>query len=299
MIEHLQANVLAADIAEKCSVNMDVVVHKSIDSTNTWALQQCKNGRYKEGAGLPFVCFAEQQTQGRGRRGKQWVMPAGSNIAMSLVWPFPLSYQQMTLLPLSIAVAIAETLESFELKQVQIKWPNDVYVRGRKIAGILIETQMPGGGQSTNPASKKPAAEKQSIMIIGVGLNYDMTSLLEKIRMELPAFTDLSVEFNLRQPGKVSDKKQKCMPERVELASVLLQHIVSVCSKFQHDAKYNLEKFRSSYDYCRGKTVELILDDGQILEGIAQGVDDNAELRVIVDGKERLFNSADVSIKAK
>ena len=142
---------------------LDVVVHDTIDSTNTWALKECKGGR-----SLPFVCFAEQQTEGKGRRGKAWVMPPGSNVAMSLAWSFVLPYQSLQLLPLSIAMAIVETLESFGLKRVQIKWPNDVYVDGVKIAGVLIETKI----------LKSNADNKNTIaVVIGIGLNYDMSGI--------------------------------------------------------------------------------------------------------------------------
>ena len=283
MIKQLQANILAAGIAEKCDIKMDVVVHESIGSTNSWALQQCDTGK-----SLPFACFAEEQTQGRGRRGKHWLMPAGSNIAMSLAWPFLLSYPQINLLPLSVAIAITETLESFGLKHVQIKWPNDIYVNGKKIAGILIETQT---------IREKPSNINKVVIIIGVGLNYDMRALAEKKRQALPAFTDIYNEIGLQASENESDNSIDKKNKRINVASTLLQSIVNVCLNFQYDTKTNLEKFRSHYDYCKGKAVELILDDGQILEGVAQGVDDKAELLVMVDGKERSFNSADVSVK--
>ena len=60
----------------------------------------------------------------------------------------------------------------------------------------------------------------------------------------------------------------------------------------------NLEKFRASYDFCKQKKVEIILDNKEVLSGIAQGVNDNAELLVLVDGELRVFNSADVSVRA-
>ena len=70
-VEYLQADILKQKAADKSKVILDVVVHESIDSTNNWSLQQCKSGRV-----LPFACFAEEQTSGRGRRGKHWLMSA-------------------------------------------------------------------------------------------------------------------------------------------------------------------------------------------------------------------------------
>ena len=129
LMQQLQQKKLQAAIVDICAAPLQVVVKQSIDSTNNWSSQQCKSGR-----NLPFACFAEQQTQGRGRRGKQWLMAAGSNIAMSIAWPVDISYQQLNLLPLSVALAIVETLEGLGLSQVQIKWPNDVFVNDKIVS---------------------------------------------------------------------------------------------------------------------------------------------------------------------
>ena len=269
----LQSDILKARVAEKCHVGMSVVVHQSIDSTNNWSLQQSKAGR-----SLPFACFAEQQTHGKGRRGKHWFMPAYSNIAMSIVWPFDLSRQALHLLPLSVALAIADTLESFKLRQVQIKWPNDVYVDGKKIAGILIETQ---------PLKKTSIGEQQTAVVIGIGVNYDMSSLSET---GLPDFTDIVDEINIQEI--------KCRPGRTDVASMLLKNVVDVCQNFPEKSKQYLERYRAQYDYCRAKNVQLILDNNEVVSGIAQGVNDEAELVVMVEGKKCVFNSAEVSVRA-
>ena len=275
MAKDLQAAALKAVVAEECSSDIDVVVHESIDSTNSWCLQQSRAGK-----SLPFACFAEEQTQGRGRRGKDWLMSRCSNIAMSVAWPFVVSYQQMQLLPLSIALAIVDTLESFGIEHVQIKWPNDVYVRDKKIAGILIETQ---------PVKGKLEEEKHVAVVVGVGLNYDMSMLDKKMQQTL-ILTDINSE--------AESQSLEIKPERTKVASTLLQNIVVVCQNYQQASKYSLEKFRAQYDYCKEKNVEVILDNDDVLSGLAQGVNDNAELLVLIDGQQRAFNSAEVSVKA-
>ena len=271
--KQLQAGILKAGVANKGHVDMSVVVHQSIDSTNSWSLQQCKGGKR-----LPFACFAEEQTQGRGRRGKYWHMTPNSNVAMSIVWPFALAHQSLHLLPLCVALAIVETLESFNLRQVQIKWPNDVYVRGKKIAGILIETQ---------PLKSGPKAERHVAAVIGVGVNYDMSALHNS---ELPAFTDIVDEVEMQATGY--------KPDRTMVASTLLKCIVDVCQNFQENSQQYLEKYRTQYDYCKAKDVEIILDNREVLSGIAQGVNEQAELVVMIDGEKRVFNSAEVSVRA-
>ena len=279
--EKLQAESIRAAVVTACGSDIDVVVHDCVDSTNTWSLQQCRAGK-----ALPFACFAEEQTSGRGRRGKEWMMHAGNNIAMSLSWPFALLHQRIHLLPLSISMAVVATLEALKLGDVQVKWPNDVYVRGRKIAGILIETQPLGRGQvdATRADSNHVAA------VIGVGLNYDMSVSGHDESPGLPVLTDICHELESVQDGDV--------PHRSCVASLLLQQVIEVCQSFQHDAERNLETFRARYDFCKDKSVEIILDNGDRRAGVARGVNENAELLVMIDGKQHTFNSAQVSVKA-
>ncbi|MEN8713155.1 MAG: biotin--[acetyl-CoA-carboxylase] ligase [Arenicellales bacterium] len=278
--EKLHAESIAAEVLAASARSIDVVVHDCVDSTNVWSLQQCRAGK-----ALPFACFAEEQTSGRGRRGKQWVMQAERNIAMSLSWPFVLSHQ-MHLLPLSISMAIVDTLECLKLADVQVKWPNDVYVRGRKIAGILIETQPVRKDQIVTDC----ADTNHVAAVIGVGLNYDMSELRHDESLDLPVMTDFCYEFQSGHEGKV--------PERSQVASLLLQRVAGVCQYFQRDAGRYLEKFRARYDFCIDKNVEIILDNGEKRSGVACGVNDNAELLVMIDGKQQVFNSAQVSVKA-
>jgi len=277
----LQAGYLKAAVASKLDVIMNVVVHQSIDSTNSWCLQQSKSGKV-----LPFACFAEEQTSGRGRRGKSWLMSPSSNIAMSLAWPFTLSEQSLHLLPLSIALAIAATLEAFGLKQVQIKWPNDVYVQGKKIAGILIETQPVKSAQVNDDAIDG----KYVAVVIGLGLNYEILDCEQMKEGEPLVLTDICEQLQLQ--GVITK------PDREVVASELLNNVIAVCQDFNQASAKNLEKFRASYDFCKDKKVDIILDSDESLSGLAQGVSDNAELLVLINGELRSFNSAEVSVRA-
>lgn len=289
MVKKLKAGSLQLELVEKNQLEMEVTVLESIDSTNTWALQQCKAGKT-----IPLACFAEQQTQGKGRRGKHWYMLPNCNIAMTLLWGFDLSLQQINLLPLSIALAIVKTLEDIGLNKVQVKWPNDIYVGDKKISGILIETQ----------PIRAPSIEirndggQLAAVAIGVGLNYDMSSsvssadiegLIEGGNVKL-VLTDICAEF----AGQVNAE----IPSRQSIAAVLLQNITDVCQNFPSVATQTLEKFRAHYDFCKNKEVEILLDNNEALSGVALGVNDCAELEVLIDGEKYVFNSAEVSVKA-
>jgi BirA family biotin operon repressor/biotin-[acetyl-CoA-carboxylase] ligase len=273
---------------ERCGVSsgLDITVHETIDSTNSWVLKECKAGR-----SLPFACFAEQQTAGRGRRGKTWLMLERNNIAMSVAWPFLLLYQDLKLLPLSIAIAIAETLESLNLKNVQIKWPNDVYVDGVKIAGVLIETQvLKNGAYENNISSKNSLA-----VVIGIGLNYDMRKGVPQKLLEMEGLVLTDICSELERQGGVA--KLSGRPDRLMIASKLLKNVIHTCEIYQGNISFALSVFRQKYDYCQNKWVNIILDDQSVVSGVAKGVTDGAELIVEIDGEQQVFNSAEVSVK--
>lgn len=106
------------------------------------------------------VCCADEQTAGRGRR-YSWYSPAGENILLSLSQRFSIKLEGLTL---QIALAVIKTLEHYGISGLQVKWPNDVWVSQRKIAGILLESKVQG--QNTE-------------VIIGIGLNINSIDIPE------------------------------------------------------------------------------------------------------------------------
>ena len=130
------------------------VIHLSeVDSTNNFAAillsdQVCQNGT---------VIMADSQTFGRGQRGNVWQSEKGENLLISIVFiPDNLSVLNQAQLTWATSLSIIETLAKFNIK-AQVKWPNDIFIGGKKIAGILIENQIIG--------------ENIVSSIIGVGLN--------------------------------------------------------------------------------------------------------------------------------
>ncbi|HZA50552.1 MAG TPA: biotin--[acetyl-CoA-carboxylase] ligase [Myxococcaceae bacterium] len=124
---------------------------ESLPSTNESAHRLAQ-----EGASHGEVVIAEQQTAGRGRRGRSWISPAGVNLYFSVVLRPELSPQRAPELTLAAAVAVAETLREAGAPAA-IKWPNDLLVEGRKIAGILAEMAAEG--------------DNLSFVVMGVGVN--------------------------------------------------------------------------------------------------------------------------------
>src|SRR5690606_15078630 len=108
----------------------------------------------------PFGLFAERQSAGRGRRGREWISPFAENIYYSSVVRVDGGARLLEALPLSVGLAVHSTLAGYGLQGLGLKWPNDILVGGQKIAGILLEV-------SGDPAD-------QCYVIIGVGVNVNM-----------------------------------------------------------------------------------------------------------------------------
>src|SRR5512139_303068 len=145
---------------------LSVVAFPEIGSTNDEALR-----RAREGAPAGLLVIAEHQTEGKGRKGRRWTSPPGSGLCFSLLVR-PLSPRRhWPLLSLLTSVAVARSIEDVaaglegirQAVQVDLKWPNDVLLSGRKAAGILIEaTDTPGGSGA---------------VVIGVGVNVGIDSV--------------------------------------------------------------------------------------------------------------------------
>src|SRR5680860_284177 len=120
--------------------------YRSIGSTNTEARRLAGAG-----AGSGTLVTSDGQTGGRGRQGRPWTSPAGA-LAYSVVLRRPVEVPST--LPLQVGVAVCEAVESFGVERAEVKWPNDVWIDGRKVAGILVEARPQDGWA-----------------VIGIGLN--------------------------------------------------------------------------------------------------------------------------------
>ena len=129
-------------------------------------------------AGTSEVLLAEFQSAGRGRRGRAWLAPPGAGICLSLSWTFPEAPPELGALGLVIGVCVLRALTALGVKDLALKWPNDLLLDGRKLGGVLIELR----GESAGPAC----------VVIGIGLNVALgAALLRKIAATGVAATDL------------------------------------------------------------------------------------------------------------
>jgi BirA family biotin operon repressor/biotin-[acetyl-CoA-carboxylase] ligase len=246
-----------------------VFVHESLDSTNAWAMRQCRAG-----ALMPFACIADTQTQGRGRRGRQWLSPPHSNIYLSLAWPFERAVSELGALPIVIGKAIVDVLHSVGITDAVQKWPNDVLVNADKLAGILIETVNISNAGCT--------------AVIGIGLNWRMPAAT--VIDSGSGWTDIS--RCLRGRG------EKDIRDRNFFIAALLRACGETCRRYQQHGAALLSESRRMRELFSGQQVNVLLEGGRSVQGRVLGLTSGGELRLHVDGAERIFNSADVSLRA-
>lgn len=168
----LQAGLLAENLGTR-RVGRRIIVLPEIDSTNTYALQTLvrQDGRPADGT----VVFAERQTAGRGRLGRTWHSPVGASLMFTTLLYEPEHVSRAAFWTMGAAVAVVRAIEASTDVMPAIRWPNDIYVGRRKLAGILVEARMVGGhdrqADIRSQGARPVAGAGQAWVAIGIGLN--------------------------------------------------------------------------------------------------------------------------------
>ncbi|MDF1764647.1 MAG: biotin--[acetyl-CoA-carboxylase] ligase, partial [Oleibacter sp.] len=155
---HDQIELLDSErIRQQLHQRLDILeVLLDVNSTNTYLFERANNHMGKR-----YAVFAEKQHHGRGRRGRQWVSPFGKNIYLSLLVSFSGGMAVLEGLSLVTAIAVEKALARLGIEGVGLKWPNDIYAQGKKLAGILLEVT----GEYNSHCQ----------VVIGIGLNLSLS----------------------------------------------------------------------------------------------------------------------------
>lgn len=234
-----------------------IEIFESIDSTNQYLLEKSKV--YKSG----HVCFAEEQTDGRGRHGRCWLSPKGTNIYCSVLWHF--LKQDVANLSMAIALMIIDALKKYGMnKEMKVKWPNDIMFEGKKLAGILLEKSGTG-------------------VVIGIGLN-----------IFLPDKVKAALEGNATDLCEIMSEPVK----RNYLAGLLLNELLTQIPLYEKGGlNAFLEKWHH-HDFLIEKKV-TIHNGNKNITGVVKGVNESGELLVLHEDEIIGFRCGEVSVREK
>lgn len=263
-LEFIDPAAVASRLASRGSrVRVEVV--DEIDSTSSQLL-----ARATAGAPSGTCLAAEWQSAGRGRRGRTWVSSLGGSLTFSLLWRFERGAGHLGGLSLAAGVAVANALEGCGAARVQVKWPNDVVVDFRKLAGILVETS----GDLHGP----------SAAVIGIGVNY---RLGERVldRIDQPVI-DVA--------GCASP-----VPGRSELLAALLASLEEHLARFEREgfAPFR-EPWRALHAY-QGRPVRVLAAGEAPYEARVVDVAPDGALVVSSAGRTLALASAEISLRAR
>lgn len=222
--------------------------HDTLGSTNDEALALAARGA-PEGA----VVAADRQTSGRGRQGRPWVSPPGVGLYASLVLRPALADGELTWLPLLAGLAAAEAIREVAGCDARLKWPNDVLVGGRKVAGLLVEAELAAG-------------DERAVVVLGLGVNVTTPRRALPVRPLYPA-TSLWLETGRRL-------------DRGVLLDLWRRRVAEAYARWQGGDTAALRARWDALDALRGTTVRVAGADGVEVRGLAEGLDGQGALCV-------------------
>lgn len=238
-----------------------VTVLPVVDSTNQYLLDRLA----KLASG--DACIAEYQQAGRGRRGRQWISPFGANLYLSMFWRLEQGPAAAMGLSLVIGIVMAEVLQRLGAEQVRVKWPNDLYLNDRKLAGILVELT----GKTGDAAQ----------LVLGAGINMAMR--------ETNASQIDQRWINLQEAGITIDRN--------ELAAKLLNELRNSLRQFEIDGLAPFISRWRKLDNFIDRPVKLLIGEQQIF-GIARGIDQQGALLLEQEGVIKPFIGGEISLRS-
>lgn len=243
--------------------NKRIIYYKQLDSTNAEIARLAS-----QGAEHGTVVVADAQTAGKGRKGRSWESPARENIYMSILLRPNCRTEKAPMLTLAMAYGVAEVIQELGFCEVQIKWPNDLVLSGKKICGILTEMQLKGS--------------EIDYVVVGVGVNVNTRKFPAELEDKATSlFLECSKQF-----------------ERETIVDNIVARFESVYQQLMEGE--DLSFLRDSYNSMLvnvGKEVR-VLEPRNEYTAYAQGINSRGELIVrTLEGEEKTIYAGEVSVR--
>ncbi|WP_114785939.1 bifunctional biotin--[acetyl-CoA-carboxylase] ligase/biotin operon repressor BirA [Vibrio tetraodonis] len=245
----------------QAQTNNHVELIPIIDSTNQYLLDNIN--RLDSGS----VCLSEYQLKGRGRRGREWISPFGANLYLSMYWRLDAGMAAAMGLSLVVGVAIVEALEQLNLKEVKLKWPNDLYYQDRKLAGILVEMSGQAGGAAN--------------LVIGMGLNLMMTEQTEGITQPWASLSEVAGHKGI---------------DRNQLAITMIQTLNRALSDYEQQGMQGFVDRWNRLDNFIHRPVKLIMGQREIT-GTSRGINEQGAVLLETECGIETFIGGEISLR--
>ncbi len=266
--ENIWQQVMALGLPSLASFSVEIL--PEIDSTNTELMRRARSGRTE-----PTLLVAERQSAGRGRMGRAWQSSVGDSLTFS--FGLNLSPSSWEGLSLAVGTSVAQSLSSEAGEQIQLKWPNDLWWQGRKLAGILIETAAPALSPAISPGA---ATARERFAVIGIGIN------IHPLQADVNSTTAASFQSACHQ--EISPAS--CPQTALEL---LFARLLADLLEFERAGFAAFSSRFAARDGLCGR--EVALSDGS--QGVAQGVDSSGALMVHTSQGLQRVASQEVSVR--
>lgn len=259
-LDLLDENSILCALPEAVRGKISLTVMDEVGSTNTEVLSHMSDST----SATPVV-IADSQTEGRGRRGRSWRSPRGENLNLSIGLTFHGGFAVLDGLSLVLGVAVAESLEKLGVPEVRLKWPNDIFLPGGKLGGILVELQ----GELQEGVVR---------VVAGVGIN---------VHMEHADDVEQSWSSLVRHcPDRAWTRN--------ELAPVVIAALLDNAEAF---SQYGFERFRERWqarDMLQGQYVQA---RGGETEGTAAGIDAQGNYLIATGSGVVAVRAGEVSLR--
>ncbi|WP_299798819.1 bifunctional biotin--[acetyl-CoA-carboxylase] ligase/biotin operon repressor BirA [uncultured Shewanella sp.] len=245
----------------KNEINHRCFYFDEIPSTNAFFLKNVEDLNSGD------ICVAEYQSAGRGRRGRSWVSPYGCHLYCSMYWNLSQGMAKAAGLSLVVACSLVKVLESFGVEGVGVKWPNDIYLNDKKLAGVLIEMS----GQ----------ADGHCHLVIGIGINISMSKGQgEKIDQPWSDLSDLTVGLS-----------------KTDLMIALQKQLFVDLNEFELAGMKPFLLRWQDVDIFYGKEVKLLMGENQVF-GVCRGIDETGAILLESGGRVEAFVGGEITLRS-
>ncbi|MBB1271364.1 bifunctional biotin--[acetyl-CoA-carboxylase] ligase/biotin operon repressor BirA [Psychromonas sp. SR45-3] len=238
-----------------------VHVEQILESTNQYLLDKIPsldNGQ---------TCIAEYQTAGRGRRGREWISPFASHLYFSMYWRLDAGIEKASGLSLLVGIATVNALEKLGIQGVGLKWPNDLYYQGKKLAGILIELNA--------------QASDVCHTVIGIGINVRMPAAQGKL---------------IDQPWIDLNSISTQPVDRNKLSGLLIKELHTLLDAYEETGLAPFLARWFELDCFINQQVNLLVAD-KVQKGICRGINDQGALLLEIDEQVKAYIGGEISLR--